>query len=100
MEKRRGWIGEGPASAYSHLGKKEVDQIPQAQIIDDFIELLQAMPLTDEQVERLYKTICGRARHRVCARCKKLRITIDGNWEIHPSLDITKPKTFICKECK
>jgi hypothetical protein len=107
-EKRRGWEANppevyagipGPASAYSHLGKKAEQQIPQEQVVKDLIDLLKRMPLSEAQVEEIYITISNRANHRVCAKCNRLKVVFGGKWEIHPSLDLTMPKTFICKEC-
>lgn len=90
---------EGPASAYSNLGKKVDRQIRKDVVLKDLIDLLRAMPLSDDEVEQLYLVIYNRAHHRICQKCQKLRIVIGGKWEIHPSLDLSKPKSFICKEC-
>ena len=92
-------LGPGPGSAYSHLGKKVDQQIQKSVVVKDLIDLLQRMPLTDSEVEQLYLVIHNRAHHRICQKCGKLRITIGGKWEIHPSLDLSKPKAFICKDC-
>jgi len=107
-EKRGGWGDnpselyagiEGPASAYKNLGKQAEKQIPKDIIVKDIADLLKSMPLSDAQVEELYTVISNRARHKVCDKCKRLKITIGGKWEIHHSLDLSKPKTFVCKEC-
>lgn len=107
-EKRSGWgvnppelyAGiEGPASAYKNLGKKAEKQVPQEQVVKDLIDLLKAMPLSEAQVEELYVVISNRATHKICGKCNRLRVTFGGKWEIHHSLDLSKPKTFVCKEC-
>jgi len=91
-------IESGPASAYSHLGKKP--QIPTETIVKDLVDLLKAMPLSDAQVEALFLAISNRRPHRVCDKCKRLKPTVGGEWAIHPSLDLSMPRTFICWECK
>lgn len=90
---------EGPASAYSHFGKMVDKQIRKDLVVKDLIDLLKAMPLTEGEVEQLYLVISNRAKWRICSKCQKLRVTIGGKFEIHPSLDLSKPKSFICKEC-
>jgi hypothetical protein len=109
-EKRSGWgvnppelyagiEPSGPASAYSQLGKKAEKQIPTEIVVKDLVDLLKAMPLSEDQVEELYLAIAGRAIHKVCSKCHKMQIIFGGKWTIHPSLDLSKPKSFTCRGC-
>lgn len=106
-EKRSGWGDnppevysglDGPASAYANLGKKVDRQIPKDIIVKDLVDLLRAMPLSDTQVEELFLAISNRVRHKVCDKCMKLKPVVGGKWEA--KLDLSKPKSFTCKECK
>lgn len=90
---------EGPASAYKSFGKTVDRQIRKDIVVKDLIDLLKAMPLNDDEVEQLYLVISNRAKWRICQKCQKHRVIIGGKLEIHPSLDLSKPKSFICKEC-
>jgi hypothetical protein len=68
-------------------------------LIDDLSRLIHRMPMTTEQACILKEAVDSKFVSKTCARCLKVKPEIDGI-KMHIDGDLSKPKRFVCKECK
>lgn len=73
--------------------------IPRGQFILDLMGILRTYNFTDDEIEQLYKTLRNRVRVTTCYKCVTLKPRLDGEM-VWPDGDMSKPKRFICSECK
>jgi hypothetical protein len=69
------------------------------KLVEDIAALLDRLPMNKEQVALIYEAICRRMISKVCYKCARLRPMIDGVYIWHDG-DMSKPKRFVCGECK
>ena len=75
------------------------EQVPRKQVIMDMADLIRKMPLESEDIRVLYTAITNRMTHKTCCKCGKLKLETEGEL-IWLDGDMSKPKRFVCGDCK
>src|SRR5262245_18178692 len=73
--------------------------IEREKLCSDMADLIRRLPLSEKQDKILYDAISARYQHRNCYKCLKLKCVLGGEW-VYPDGDLSKPKRFVCGECK
>lgn len=69
------------------------------KMVAQMVEIIEQMPLTAEDVRAVYKAITGRMINKTCYFCGHLKPEVEGEMR-WPDGDMSKPKRFLCKDCK
>jgi hypothetical protein len=73
--------------------------VPIRQHIQHVIQVVRTTYLTDEEIRGLYSAVTSRMVNKTCSSCGKLKLGIEGSYTYIDG-DMSKPKRFVCKECK
>ena len=74
-------------------------KIKKAEVVDQIISLIRSLPLSAEQVRGIYDAVRDRMVSKTCYKCGKLKLEIAGA-QVWPDGDMSKPKRFVCGDCK
>jgi hypothetical protein len=90
---------DGSSMEIKNLNPKGQPVVTKQELVDDMADLIQRMPLTDEQILKLYNAVSARLVSKHCALCGKLGLQIEGETRFLDG-DMSKPKKFVCRRCK
>lgn len=67
--------------------------------VEDFCSWFRGISLSDEQAAKIYDVVSAKLRHAVCGRCLRSKPRRHGIIA-HATSDLSKPKVFVCEDCK
>lgn len=69
------------------------------QFVKDFCNWFPRQSFSDDQAERIYRVVANKVRQATCGQCLRLKPRSGGVLS-HPNGDLSKPKVFVCEDCK
>lgn len=74
-------------------------RVKRRTFVDRIIEAVRSAPFTAEELKELKAAVENRFVSKTCFRCGKIKVVVDGEL-VWPDGDMSKPKRFVCKDCK
>jgi hypothetical protein len=79
--------------------QKQDRLVSKEQIVRDMVGMIRRETWSRSQIESLYQAVVSKLVSKTCSKCLKVKPELDGTF-IYPDGDMSKPKRFLCVDCK
>ena len=82
------------------IRKKRTEKVklPVRDFIEKVTALIRSTRMDPVEIKMLYAAITSKMEAKTCYRCLKIKPVIEGEYQLQD--DLSKPKRFVCGDCK